>query len=343
MFSEKRAHLVTTEWFSTNFSDILGKATNCALNNQFHSNGSVSGGFVLEGATVLQNSVPFKDFAQNQMFSIFNEVQHEHTFCEMREKAFSLFHTKVIPELSEFHPNSPLHSIDCDVPLMWLRITGIEILTATVQGVFDKIVTELESGKERAGATVHERNSIASSSEVLYFIAGYVIKALKRLCRRYMNSTKYQSMYKGIRDVLEVNEKQSTDNHRFSGWTKKVDRGGLSYPAPDFVDFITCCETAVSYELPNGLQSFNYEQIVAELLADHSVMLWWDKLFHKDNSSSQLLLERILRLFVTVRAHAVARLIKRRHERHEKISLKCAKGLRKTLKDLAPYKGHIIS
>ena len=81
---------------------------------------------------------------------------------------------------------------------------------------------------------------------------------------------------------LELNEKQQTDDVRtFSGWTRQVDRGGLSYPSADFVSFLSSCEAAIPDKLPNGPQSFSFDHTIADDISDHSFMFWWDKLYHK--------------------------------------------------------------
>ena len=124
---------------------------------------------------------------------------------------------------------------------------------------------------------------------------------------------------------------------KFSGWTRRIDGGGSSYPSSALVNFIISCETVVSAELNEGTRLLNSELITDLLLTDQRVKFALNILHRKDGETSVFLLERVVRLFITVRVHAVARLLKRQFEKREKMSTKCSKGLRKTLKDLKTF------
>lgn len=105
---------------------------------------------------------------------------------------------------------------------------------------------------------------------------------------------------------------------RHSDWLEKINRGGLIYPADDFLLLIKEMEIIMRKNINMKKLSFNSlsKSVMTEhISASHMVHYYWDSLCAESEDFVKLfVLELIINLFLTIRSFALLKHMKAKYE-----------------------------
>jgi hypothetical protein len=167
-----------------------------------------------------------------------------------------------------------------------------------------------------------------NDEQILYYIGGNIIH---KLSKRAANPSDKDILL----SFLDANLKGA---ERCSKWTEKCDSGGsgLKYPSLQFQSFILTVEgemRKVNLEKV-GRDTLKLDRLLENLLDSPLVKIKWHALCTHTNSNEHIL-EKIIRLFTTIRGFAVARSERNKYAARLKgkpASKKPKKSLRKSLR-----------
>lgn len=110
--------------------------------------------------------------------------------------------------------------------------------------------------------------------QVVYYIAGSIMRGYLKIARRSLKSSEWQSVAEVIQSKVLVN-KVTGDIDPDSEWTKSVDRGSLLYittPSQGF--FVKLTKVVYGYEKKDG--SIDYECVVGSVCDSELSVEWGD-------------------------------------------------------------------
>ena len=147
-----------------------------------------------------------------------------------------------------------------------------------------------------------------NDKQVLYYICGYIIHALRK---KYMRLKSAKA--KRILDCLGVLEKNSSSDDVSSAWTDALDRGGLKRPCLKFFKLIMQIEkwlrdiVSIKY-----LKSDTLVNLKARLLDYNLLKASWNKIIDNGHyDCNMIMLEHVLALFLKVRGFAITKLYRK--------------------------------
>lgn len=201
----------------------------------------------------------------------------------------------------------------------------------------DRIFKELI--KQRATLYTRKSKEPTSLSEtdqsILYYLSGYIISALKKESTQVKNkkSSKHQKMFEQLSELIcKDTTSTKTFVSKYTKWTEKLNRGGLKVPSDNFFLLVREFENIYRKCVNLNCISANSLDIVTlteTILDNYMTNYYWDQLCTTPDYK-EYILEKCIRLFLTVRGHSTARQIKLQME--QKTTVK-AKPLRQVLKD----------
>lgn len=171
------------------------------------------------------------------------------------------------------------------------------------------------------------------------YAAGYVIVSVRRKLRLAKSDIPTNKALIDFLNTLHVDDNNSDETmlEYTTRWINKVNRGGL-FIIGDKVFETFCAMEMVQRtflkDLGNPLHhKIDIDAIEKELIEDVDVQFWWALVCAcLDNDLTELLLKKIVKLWVTLRGFAYANAIVEQYKECTKTALKRKHALRKDLK-----------
>ena len=168
--------------------------------------------------------------------------------------------------------------------------------------------------------------------EILMYIAGYIIRSVSKYCNRHTHNTRCKKMKEMMTKFVSNDKDNVTFVSKYKCWIEKLNRGGLTTPTDDFYLLVRHFELIVRSHISTNMSSSNIilHTVCQQLItANVNVQYYWNKLVPASSEISEYLLEKIIKLFLTLRGNSYARQIK---SSSTKKPVKKEKSLRKNLK-----------
>ena len=220
----------------------------------------------------------------------------------------------------------------------------IPVLNRPVQPVLYQHLTD-EVFKiliERHFQIVHLEQDAPSEIETnegnaLRYVAGYVCRHLRKKIEKENHEFK-EEMVSCLMQL--VRDKNSQECETDEQWTKRVDRGGLWYVKETTFQLFCAIEyqiRAILNQLKEPLQPSKVEMI-RKVTSDEDVQFYWiiasaDFDIDDDDEACDILLNKIVELFLTVRGFSLASIWMERYKQTAKKSTQRSKSLRRELHD----------
>ena len=145
--------------------------------------------------------------------------------------------------------------------------------------------------------------SVYGDSIPLRYVAGYV-------CRKVQHKIKSSRLPHENDMVLFLSELQTDDKDEdIDTWINKIDRGGLWHVKEDVYLLLYTIEEEIRrhFTVKSKAKIPSREKVLDAIYKNEDVKLQWEQLASNiDTSMSTLLLQEIVRLYLTVRGHAFA-------------------------------------
>ena len=310
---------ITKEDIASAWDTHFNESVNAVIDSNIHKAAfSVKGKDMIHCANLLKDSTNFKDAAGKILSE--NHLENCHgSLSERKETIFTNYHTRIVCNISDLE--------------FGLQHQNANVLHATVLSIIEHFIQVLFRIKLEEISTVVFNCSLSDTDqEVVMYVSGYLLQALKKQCLRF----KADGMKELIEGLLNKNQNGKVSFcTKYREWTVKVDRGGLLHPCDDFFLLIRNMEIAVNRHISS--QSLSQDLLLKTTLIELclnnvNVSYLWAKLCtDSDESLSNILLEKVASLFLTVRGFAYARLVK---SKLKKEPLKGKIALRQGLKGL---------
>ena len=185
-------------------------------------------------------------------------------------------------------------------------------ISVLLQSVLDEILLYHKSFDDFKPYCANE-----SEQQVLYYICGYILNKLKRMT------------CKGLApfvDIIASFYEKNIENLEFvkniSGWTDKLDRGGLKYPCQYFYFLVReidlCINRTIDFDNLSST-SLSLEHLVPTIHESYLVKYYFVKLIEKfPDRDCDVLLKYIVKIFVTVKGFAIAKRARNQYCAHSK-------------------------
>ena len=187
---------------------------------------------------------------------------------------------------------------------------------------------------------VSEKDSCVNISEqdqsILFYISGYIIKALQKYTNKVKNSNK-EIVSSAIQAMLKnENDSEKTFVSKYAEWTDKLSRGGLRTASDKFFFLIrelegVCRKTVNDKDL--SANTFNKVVLKEKMMEEVMVKYYSEKLYTGVHSG--YILEKVINLFLTIRGNACTRKAKEALMPDKDKNKVSGKSFRKTLKDIS--------
>ncbi|CAH1795049.1 unnamed protein product [Owenia fusiformis] len=330
---ETSKDLFLASWLEDNWDTSYANSISKTLENPDHNAGySRCGGQVLNVARKLKGDQEFKLKLKDIISDVLIEANTT-TFALIRENICANIHTRVYLKLMEVNElNKLVESIDTRLyGLVFVRAAILEIATNCVQ----HLVTVM--GESLQKKAIDKLGSLSDNEQqVLMYIAGYMLRALQNICRRYSKNAKYIPVNTILKQLVRDNDGGNpTYLSKYRNWQEAINRGGLTSASDNFFLLVRHLEICVSDHLSThvlGPKVLERSKLTEIVLQNHYVILYWEKLIGGKSSSDSgiLTLELLIKTFLSVRGHTLAKFVKNKLSK----SNKGEKGLRKSLKNL---------
>lgn len=227
-----------------------------------------------------------------------------------------------------------LHSLRSDHTLQE-EITGLcPTFTPTVVNLFIQLFIEDIIGElfvqqikvVKHASDTQQSNLSTNDQSILYYIAGFIIKALKK---RYSCVSTNKS---SIVSKLLNSTNNTTFVNTYGKWFTKQDRGGLQKPCDTFFFLVRELETIVrkSISPPYSASSLSLQPIKESFMESFMVKYYTDIMFKGETCDTMSsMTEDIIHLFLTVRGYAFTRIERNKISN----SSQASSGLRRALNE----------
>ncbi|XP_060562160.1 uncharacterized protein LOC132721800 [Ruditapes philippinarum] len=167
-------------------------------------------------------------------------------------------------------------------------------------------------------AIIQDKEIVLSHTEqsVLFYISGFMIKKIvtNKQLEKNLDDKMIAKLVKNDKD-----SEKTTFVNKFSEWTEQVNRGGLKVPSDNFFLFIRSCELIVRKNIDEEhVTSHIYTTIKEIILEDHMVKHYSEQLFQ--GNQAPFLIEFCVDLFLKVRGHAAAKVLKEKLQKSDESS-----------------------
>ncbi|CAC5389785.1 unnamed protein product [Mytilus coruscus] len=223
-----------------------------------------------------------------------------------REQMFRRLHiSRVNPELTKtFHSYCPSHSLN-SINLF------LQMVHEDIVGEIFKVQTMTAVQK----STTDQEKLTENDQSILYYIAGYTIRALQKRYTRY--STKKLSV------INKFTDNSSCVNFvkRYDKWYKTQDRGGLQKPSDSLFLLIRELETVIrkTVQPSYSASSLLIDPLKEAMMEAFMVKHYCDILIQGETADIvSAITEDIIHLFLTIRGFAVTRIERNKLTKKEK-------------------------
>ncbi|CAC5363148.1 unnamed protein product [Mytilus coruscus] len=171
-----------------------------------------------------------------------------------------------------------------------------------------------------------QSNLSTNDQSILYYIAGFIIKALKK---RYSCVSTNKS---SIVSKLLNSTNNTTFVNTYGKWFTKQDRGGLQKPCDTFFFLVRELEMIVrkSISPPYSASSLSLQPLKESFMESFMVKYYTDIMFKGETCDTMSsITEDIIHLFLTVRGYAFTRIERNKISN----SSKASSGLRRALRE----------
>ena len=175
----------------------------------------------------------------------------------------------------------------------------------------------LETTKE-----AHDISMTETELSVLYYISGYIVSAIKKKAKRGSSHPKQKALLESMEKSIASGTREDSLN-KYSLWLDKVNRGGLTIPSDSFYELVKemeMCSRPVSIANHTGIDRLQ----LRESILDNITVRYYANLLFKGPFEFYIV-DAITNLFLTLRGHAWAQLLKKDFDHTDK------KALRKSL------------
>ena len=198
---------------------------------------------------------------------------------------------------------------------------NLESVNAFVQVLImeftNSFLATLSKTMKSKSETEVSQNLSENTQKILFYIAGYIINALKK---KYFKLTTTELKEKKM--ALLKSLSCSTNNSKFieniSAWFEKKNRGGLKRPCDNFFLLLRSSELVLLKNNPSVLHtranSIRNCEIKEKIMEDFMVKYYREKLFRIPDDENDIhdkvtdvVFEDIINLFITIRGFAVQR------------------------------------
>ncbi|XP_071138679.1 uncharacterized protein PF3D7_1120000-like [Mytilus edulis] len=179
----------------------------------------------------------------------------------------------------------------------------------------------------KQASDTEQSNLSTNDQSILYYIAGFIIKALKK---RYSCVSTNKS---SIVSKLLNSTNNTTFVTTYGKWFTKQDRGGLQKPCDTFFFLVRELETIVrkSISPPYSASSLSLQPLKESFMESFMVKYYTDIMFKGETCDTMSsMTEDIIHLFLTVRGYAFTRIERNKISN----SSKASSGLRNALKEI---------
>jgi len=209
-----------------------------------------------------------------------------------------------------------------------------------LQLVLLEIIGEMFKSLVNGAKHISEVVSVSVSDNdntVLFYISGYIIRALEKKYSKIKNSDLKQTKMNIMRN-LHCNSTAESFTNKFDKMLTLKDRGGLRKPCDNFFFLIREFEniTRGSVDCKNVNETMLLKDNLKENILDgFMVKHYANEIFdYSETETGEAITEDCVNLFLTVRGHALAKLVKKtaaKATKHEK-QCKTSHSLRDSLK-----------
>ncbi|XP_033727600.1 uncharacterized protein LOC117316933 [Pecten maximus] len=282
------------------------------------------------GSTILNF---YKDFFED----IFVTSKCSTSTSSDREELFNKLHIKRIDQNLSHKCHDLFQDIDPSLEKSSIQHFSQLVLLDLI-GEICKEQTQLVVKK-----TEHNAKSLTDNDQtVLYYISGFIIRALRKRYSRCRNTEKSQCCHAF---VSTSSSKEKTFLKKFHKMITMKDRGGLQKPSSDFFLLVRECEVVTRSLVDTDKLGAN--SLLLSPLKEKTIQSFMVQHYAKSVLSGvpenvfDSVLEDIIKVFLTVRGHAVVRVernklrMKTKGDSSKRKSSKQSSSLRQTLKDIS--------
>ncbi|KAH3809403.1 hypothetical protein DPMN_006467 [Dreissena polymorpha] len=289
---------IKREDFSEIFAETVPEAINSVGDNKFHKlSFSVQGKGIIKVSEKLKtNSEVVKqltEFLCEPFHKIFNTTSKEMNHREAIFAAFYEMRIDSVDRVSEIVNKI----VDCDT--LPVRQFAATLLHQVLEDLISKRSSMYTRSEKEAPQLSHDEQA------VLFFISGYLIRALSKQVKRVKVSEK-ESLVVAIGN-MEKNNESTSITKQYSKWTEKLNRGGLKIPNEDTFllvrEFENQCRKTVDENL--SCSDIHTVELKEQIMDAFMVQYYAEKLM--PGKYSMIILEKMLSVFLTMRGHATAR------------------------------------
>ena len=175
----------------------------------------------------------------------------------------------------------------------------------------------------------------SDENNVIRYIAGYLCRHLRKNLERENHELKEEM----ILCLMALTKDKPEEVDETEEWTKKVDRGGLWYVKETTFQLFYAIEHQIRSILKLLKTPSNpcKSEIIKRILSDDDVQFYWEiasaDFEIDDDETKNLLLTKMVQLFLTVRGFSYAGVTMEKHKQLTKKSIQRSKSLRRDLHD----------
>ncbi|CAG2231975.1 unnamed protein product [Mytilus edulis] len=300
--------------FAEIFPTALQSSLSNIANDPFTINDSIT-----DICKFVTNSALVQDILLKYFQPIFVETTSNISSSCDKEQMFRRLHiSRVKPELANtFHSHCPSYSLNCTN--LFLQMVHEDIV-----GEIFKVQTMTAVQK----STSNQEKLTENDQSILYYIAGYTIRALQKRYTRY--STKKLSVINKFTD----NSSGVNFVKQYDKWYKTQDRGGLQKPSDSLFLLIRELETIIrkTVEPSYSASSLLIDPLKEAMMEGFMVKHYCDILMQGETADIvSAITEDIIHLFLTIRGFAVTRI--ERNKLTKKAKSQPSSSLRQALKE----------
>ena len=305
------------------FNELYDSAFSATLDsmdqNAYHSSANSEHGSIISSIArkCKANLADFQkifESVKGELYQVLSHARSGGSFSSNREKMMAQFHrfkaaTDIHVKLADFFSD----------PLRHCRAFGHIFLFELFHRTLEAAVVIMKCEEEQ-NAEIGEIS--ASEEEVLYYVSGYIVKSM---CKKWKGKNSWDEIYSKL--VTSHEECKS------SSWLTRIDRGGLLKPSDNMFSLIKSMEIEIRKSVnPASMHStaMHKNTLRESVLGSFLTQFHWNKI---GGEKSQLVLEAIVGLFMTVRGVAVQKMMKRQRQKSTKCKGKAKHSLRKALQN----------
>lgn len=291
----KKAFLFDQLWIDEKWDDLFSSSVKSCIESEIH-NASFSkhGKMIAQCAETLAHNSDFVSDLKCALSRILLGSCKLSLLSQAKEEVWKLFHSMFVCSISSYHCYKGSFSSQCFTTVL-LEIAEFILLQCLKF-----------KGEESQNKLVSVENVTQEELEIIMYLAGYVIFKMKK----YILSVKNILKKEKLEAIVSLFSSSSDDTNvkKYRKWTELMSRGGLQTPSDDFFYLIRHIEFIVRGNVANSTDSSAEILLICRLcsvaMENVNVQYFWNKLVPHSSDLSVFLLEKIVKMFLTVRGHS---------------------------------------